>query len=122
MGVLWQFMVIQATFVLIPVVYPVMRAGLTLTFGRHRYGEALASMGTLEQTMQMIAPVIMQSVYHATVTLSFGPVHCTTFLVASGAAFIGLIISFFIGEFPGDRRGTFIAEEGEYAIDKQALA
>merc|ERR1712232_1039979 len=77
------------------------------TFGRNRYGETLAAVGTLEQTISMLAPVMFQSIYRATESIEFdvGPfkVGCITMLVASGLALLGVVVSLFVPEIPRNR-------------------
>lgn len=100
---LWQFYAINASLLLTAVMYPIMRVGMTSTFGSRRYGEALAAMGTLEQTMGMIAPACMQQIYRATLSSSVYildiQVYCVSNIIAAGFAVIGLVVTFFL-RFP----------------------
>jgi len=87
---------------------------MTDAFGRRRYGEALAAMGTVEQSVHMAGIPAMQQVYRATETLSFdvGAIHvgCVTFIIATIPAVIALAIAFFLPAFP---RNVDQLEEGK---------
>lgn len=94
----------QACSVCGAVIYPVVRIGMINTFGRKSYGQTLASIGTLEQTITMLGPVVFQNIYRATENIEFDigsiRVGCITMLVSCGCSVLGLLVSLFLREIP----------------------
>jgi DHA1 family tetracycline resistance protein-like MFS transporter len=113
-AIIWLVMSVSRTKVAIFVVlgccvlnavyFPIVRAGLTNIFGKRRYGEALAAIGTLEQGCDMLGKVAFNSLYSATqhVTFNIGPLTmgCISFPICSGIALIGAAFSLFLRDIP----------------------
>merc|ERR1712190_235502 len=100
----WEFLLFQASQIFVVMVYPIMRTAMTAYFGKSRYGEALAAMGTLEQTIAMIGPAIMQQVYRGTATVSIAVgavnVNCVTFVCGAGCSLLACVVTFCLKDFP----------------------
>merc|ERR1711904_579179 len=62
----WELFAFGACLALAGCYFPVVRVGMTNSFGKARYGEALAAVGVIEQISSMIGSPIVNSIYHAT--------------------------------------------------------
>jgi len=106
--------VILGSSVLNALYFPVIRAGFTNIFGKQRYGEALAAVGTLEQVADMTGKVAFTMLYSATDSVSFKfaglTVGCMPFLVSSCIALLGAISSLFLREMPENMERTAVKE------------
>lgn len=71
----WQLFAGSAGLILTATFFPVVRVGMTNTFGHSRYGESLAAVGVLEQICQMVGPPFVSFVYQKT--------EATTFMIGS---------------------------------------
>lgn len=100
----WEIFFVSSCAILTAIIYPVVRIGMVDTFGRHKYGEALAAVGTMEQTTSMLAPLIFQNIYRVTevteVHLGSLTIRCLALLVASGCAVVALFTSILLPDLP----------------------
>eukprot|EP01065_Artemidia_motanka_P031494 TRINITY_DN3788_c0_g2_i1.p1 TRINITY_DN3788_c0_g2~~TRINITY_DN3788_c0_g2_i1.p1 ORF type:complete len:499 (+),score=130.59 TRINITY_DN3788_c0_g2_i1:38-1498(+) len=90
----WQMAAVLATQVLNPCFQPIVRTNMAEHFGSHRYGEALAAVGCVEQLSYLMAAPIATAVYRATEDsvweVSGGvSVHGAAFLAVAGFAVVG---------------------------------
>lgn len=102
----WQLFVIAVFFMLNAVFFPIIRTGVVNTFGRHRYGESLAAIGTVEQATIMLAPFLMQTLYGATLDYQFsiGPltVGFVAGLVCAASCMLGFAATLGIPAIPAN--------------------
>merc|ERR1712070_462280 len=88
-----EFLVFSATNVLHVVYAPIIRTGMASAFGREKYGESLAAVATIQQTVKMVAPVFFTTIYALTEDVSMGPIGCISFVVAACLSLIGALAS-----------------------------
>ena len=66
--------------------YPVVRSVVCALFGAERYGSSLSAIATIEQTTQLLAPVVYSRTYKATVEVHWGAAKGPVFLVSAAFA------------------------------------
>jgi len=118
-GTTSEFLVANAMGVLLAVHFPVVRTGMTITFGRERYGESLAAVAIVGQLMSMLTKVIFTTIYAQTVDASLGPIHCIAFFVSACCGLLGVVASISITEMPTDRRAN---EELKVSVCESAVS
>lgn len=100
----WQLYAIAATSVLAALFFPIVRCGMANTFGKARYGEALAAVGVIEQLCNMLGAPIINGVYAATQHIHFtvGNLEVYTLAPLTAAAMysIALVAGAFLKHIP----------------------
>mmetsp|Transcript_41950 Transcript_41950/g.72680 ORF Transcript_41950/g.72680 Transcript_41950/m.72680 type:complete len:576 (-) Transcript_41950:26-1753(-) len=62
-GAVWQLFAGSAGLLLVALIYPVIRCGMTNTFGRSRYGDSLTAVAMMETLCPMLGVPIFNSIY-----------------------------------------------------------
>jgi len=102
-----QFFVVGASLFLAALYFPIARCGMTNTFGKERYGEALAAVGVMEQTCGMIGTPIVNGIYQATLNVEFTfagvTVHSVACLGVAAMYFVAMIAGLIVPPIPHEK-------------------
>lgn len=117
----WQFFAISAGLVLTACFFPIVRTGMSNTFGRDRYGESLAAVGVLEQFCSMIGSPIVNSVYVASEKVEFQvgslTVRSVACLCVAGMYLLAAIAGLLLPELPKDSSQETSLLDGDSRAD-----
>jgi len=88
--------------------FPVVRTGISNSFGAKSYGESLAAVGVVEQIASTVGATAMSKVFSWTNTLKFVltngfGIRCIAFSVAGGCSLVGFLLALGTGHIPSER-------------------
>lgn len=115
----WQFFAVGSGLFFAGCYFPVVRCGMTNTFGKERYGESLAAVGVIEQLCNLIGSPIINGVYTATESVEFSigsiSVRSIAMLTAAGMYLTAAVLATFLPHVPHEDAkevgdvGSFVA-------------